>query len=273
MPDIWNPAFATLHPCFRQLPDPDAWQAQAGWPDCGHLSRLLPQGVCMQVGVPVCFLPQDEHIPHPELYYEERIYQHGIVSTRDANWHDFLNALIWVLFPQTKVVISTLHAADLQQHGKPRTPQRDALTLFDENGVIIAATRHELLQYALDFDWQRLFWQERTAWGKEVGCFIFGHALLDKMLTPYVGVTAHALLVEVADGFFDLTLAQQQAQLDQVMASAVRDGCLGSPLHLNPLPVLGIPGWWQNVDAAFYQQDTYFRAKTRERKTRIIRSL
>jgi hypothetical protein len=270
MPDIWNPAFVTSHPCFRQLPNPDDWQHLVNWPDCAALNALLPADVCMQGGIPVRFQPQDAHIFRPELYYEERIAQHGIVSTRADNWHDFFNALIWMLYPQTKVTISTLHGADLQQYGKPRTPQRDALTLFDEHGVVVAATRRTLLQHALDFDWQRLFWQEHSAWGQDLACFMVGHALLEKMLTPYIGVTAHALLVEVADDFFTLSLAQQQAHLDRVMARVLREGYLLSPLYLNPLPILGVPGWWDNESAAFYQQTDYFRAKIRQRETLII---
>lgn len=224
----------------------------------------------MRGGVPVRFLPQDAQIPFLELYYEERIFQHGIVSTRSANWHDFLNALIWVLYPQTKITISTLHAADLASHGKPRTPQRDALTLFDENGVVIAATRRQLLQHVLDFDWQTLFCAERAAWGTEIGCFVVGHALLEKMLTPYVGVTAHALLVEVDEGFFALNLQEQQAHLDSRMPTALRGNALQSPLHLSPLPVLGVPGWWSDADAGFYTDSRYFRAKSRQRYAQIL---
>ncbi len=224
----------------------------------------------MRDGVPVRFLPQDGQIPFLGLYYEDRIFQHGIVATRPANWHDFLNALIWAVYPQTKVGISTLHAADLASHGKLRTPQRDALTLFDENGVVIAATRRQLLQHVLDFDWQALFCAERAAWGAGIGCFVVGHALLEKMLTPYVGVTAHALLMEVGEGFFTLELQEQQAYLDMRLAAALQEGALQSPLHLTPLPVLGVPGWWDNADTGFYADKGYFRAKSRQRYAQIL---
>jgi hypothetical protein len=268
MPDIWNPAFDTLHPCFQQLQNIRCWQGQGDWLGCETLSSLLADGLCSQSGLPIRFLPQDHTIPYPELYYEERIFQHGIVSTR-PNWHDFFNALMWKLFPQTKVLINALHAADIGQYGKLRTPQRDALTVLDESGVIIAASRRDLLQQVLDFAWEDLFWQERAAWGQEIGCFMIGHATLEKMLTPYVGVTAHALLVEVEPAFFSLPLAQQQACLDQAMATTLHQGKLLSPNSLNPFPLLGVPGWWDNTELGFYQNKAYFRDKNRERAVQI----
>lgn len=271
MPDIWNAAFESLHPGFRQLHDVRCWQAAIDWPACTTLTDILPEGLCAQSGEPIHFLPQDHTLPYPELYYEERIFQHGIVSTR-PNWHDFFNALMWRLFPQTKVQINALHAADMQQQGKKRTPQRDALTILDESGVIIAATRRELLQYMLDFAWEPLFWQERAAWGQEIGCYMIGHAMLEKLLTPYVGMTAHALLVEVDAVFFSQPLAAQQAYLDGMIAEMLREGGLYAPVCLNPFPLLGVPGWWENDDKAFYGNSGYFRSKTRSREVIIIRN-
>lgn len=269
MADFWNPVFDSLHPCFRQLQNIRCWQEQAEWPEAEMLTRLLPAGLCAQSGQPIRFLPQDGTLPFSELYYEERIFQHGIVATR-LNWHDFFNALMWALYPQTKVMVNALHATDIMRHGQPRTSQRDALTVLDESGVVVAASRRDLLQLALDFSWEALFWQERAAWRREIACFVLGHATLEKLLTPYVGLTAHALLVAVEPAFFGLALAQQQAYLDGVMAASLQRSELLSPAGLNPFPLLGVPGWWANDAPAFYHNERYFRAKTRERKAQII---
>lgn len=270
MPDSWNPVFDTLHPCFQQLQPVRCWDGWDNWPACDHLSRILPQGLQAESGQPVCFLPQDETLPFQDLYYEERIFQHGIVSTR-PNWHDFFNALMWGLYPHTKVMINARHAADLVHYGKPRTPQRDALTVLDESGVIIAASRRDLLEAVRAFAWEALFWQQRGAWWQEIGCFMIGHATLEKMLTPYMGVTAHALLVEVEPAFFSQSLLQQQAWLDGILAVNLQQGGLVSPASLNPFPLLGVPGWWAgNEEAGFYQHTDYFRPKTRERGVQII---
>ena len=267
--DIWNANFDSLHPCFQQLQQVRCWDGLEDWPACESLSPLLPPGLLAQSGLPIRFVRQDDTLPFPELYYEDRIFQQGMVATR-ANWHDFFNALMWGVFPHSKVMINALHAADLERLGKPRTPQRDALTVLDESGVIMVASRRNLLQQVLDFAWEDLFWHERAAWGREVGCYMIGHATLEKMLTPYVGVTAHALLVEVEPAFFSLPLAQQHAYLDGVITTTLQQGGLASTANLNPLPLLGVPGWWDNADQAFYQNKAYFRDKNRERSVQII---
>ncbi|UOG93343.1 MAG: DUF3025 domain-containing protein [Candidatus Thiothrix sulfatifontis] len=267
--DTWNADFDAVHPCFQQLQNRRCWAGLMHWPACECLNQLLPAALCAQSGLPLRFFPQDNTLPFPELYYEERIFQHGMVATR-ANWHDFFNALMWSVFPHTKVMINAVHAADIQQYGKPRTPQRDALTVLDESGVIIVASRRELLQQVLDFAWETLFWEERAAWGQEIACFMIGHATLEKMLTPYVGVTAHALLVEVTPAFFHLPLAQQHAYLDQVVSGRLQHGGLASTACLNPFPLLGVPGWWENTTLEFYRDRGYFREKNRERTVKII---
>ncbi|QTR44892.1 DUF3025 domain-containing protein [Thiothrix litoralis] len=268
-PDIWNPRFDTLHPCFQQLQNVRCWDGREDWPACEDLAGLLPAGLRAQSGLPITFVPQDDTLPFPDLYYEERIFQHGMVSTR-PNWHDFFNALMWNVYPRSKVMINALHAADISQYGKPRTPQRDALTVLDESGVLIVASRRALLQHVLDFAWERLFWEERAAWEQEVSCYMIGHATLEKMLTPYIGVTAHALLVEVEPAFFSLSLAQQHAYLDAVVGNTLQQGGLASTACLNPLPLLGVPGWWDNASQAFYRNKAYFRDKSRERAVQII---
>jgi hypothetical protein len=268
--DSWNANFEALHPCFQQLHNARCWESLTDWPACERLAQCLPSDLQAASGLPIVFVPQDDTLPFPELYYEERIFQQGMVSTR-PNWHDFFNALMWCAYPHSKVMINALHAADISEYGKPRTAQRDALTVLDESGVIIVSSRRALLQQVVDFAWEDLFWQERAAWGNEVACFMIGHATLEKMLTPYVGATAHALLVEVDPAFFALKLAQQHAYLDAVVAQTLQQGGLLSTANLNPFPLLGVPEWWENATLAFYQNKAYFRDKNRERAVRILR--
>ncbi len=271
MSDVWNATFDELHPAFRQLHHVRCWQGAVDWPACGALAQILRQDLSAQSGKLIQFLPQDHTLPYPELYYEERIFQHGIVSTR-PNWHDFFNALMWGVFPQTKIQINALHVNDLELQGKRRTPQCDALTILDESGVIIASSRRDLLQLIIDFSWETLFWRERDAWVQEIGCFMIGHAMLEKLLDPYVGVTAHALLVEVEPTFFDLPVSEQQHSLDEGIAAFLQQGLLVTPSSLNPFPLLGVPGWWKNDDVRFYQDAGYFRPKSKDRKVSIIKN-
>jgi hypothetical protein len=98
---------------------------------------------------------------------------------------------------------------------------------------------------------------------------LVGHSVLEKMLVPFVGITAKALLVAVEPDHFKRSLASQLASLDQVAADWLQDPAnLASTRALHPLPVLGIPGWdRRNASPDFYDDTDYFRAGySRQRK-------
>jgi len=60
-----------------------------------------------------------------------------------------------------------------------RGPVRDALTLFDENAVLLQAP--DALWDALQArDWPRLFVDARAQWA-QARVVLFGHALLEKL--------------------------------------------------------------------------------------------
>ena len=179
-PDSWNPCFDTLHPCFQQLQNVRCWDGLENWPACEQLAGLLPPNLQAQSGLPITFVPQDDTLPFPELYYEERIFQHGMVSTR-PNWHDFFNALMWNVFPRSKVMINALHAADISRYGKPRTPQRDALTVLGRKWRAYCGEPPRLIAAGAGFRvGRRCFGKNSAAWGREIGCYMIGHATLEK---------------------------------------------------------------------------------------------
>lgn len=271
MMNQWNPAFAKGHIAFEQLAQVSQWLDFSNWPTCDYLNSLLSIDLTTASGEPLRFAAQDTTLPYPELYYEQRIFQHGLIATR-ANWHDFFNALMWQQYPQTKLAINALHAVDIQAYGLKRTAQRNALTIFDESGIIIVASQRELLALIQAFAWDDLFKKHANVWGKSIKSFIIGHALCEKLLQPFIGMTAHALLVEVNTDFFTASLEQQQALLDAIVAKTLNAGYLASPKQLNPVPVLGIPHWWPEQSNAFYQNKAYFRSRSSERCCDIIQS-
>jgi hypothetical protein len=139
---------------------------------------------------------------------------------------------------------------------------RDALTLFDECGVILSSTNRDLLEAVSLRDWQRAFVDLRSAWREHTRILVCGHALLEKFLHPYKAITAHVVLI-------GLTTVQScapdgviQAQIDSWLAETIsRERMLSSPADLAPLPVMGIPGWWREApqDEAFYNDPGVFR--------------
>src|SRR5260221_13535379 len=137
-----SPLFAPLEGARASLP--------AGrWPTHEELTHAAG-GIVTSRGQALRFVNPRGHTGRERRYYELRIAQSGEVETRPQNWHDFFNALAWIAFPKAKAAINAQHAAILEERGdeeaRRRSPERDALTLFDEGGVIVASGSADLSQ-------------------------------------------------------------------------------------------------------------------------------
>lgn len=145
-------------------------------------------GVELRAGA-LRFVPQ-EALP-PGVAYEAHIAATACVPTRD-NLHDFFNGLVWWTFPAWKRRLNELQAEQIAALGigARRGPVRDALTLFDENGALLAAAP-DLVEDLRERRWQRLFVEQRGRWQAEARLVVFGHALLEKLVAPWKSVTAH----------------------------------------------------------------------------------
>ncbi|WP_415914258.1 DUF3025 domain-containing protein [Paraburkholderia sp. J67] len=225
-------------------------------------------------GQPLHFIAQDD-LPEGASY-EGHICATGGVPTRH-NLHDFFNALHWFAFPRIKATLNARQAdaIDVLGVGPTRGGVRDALTLFDENAVLFASADPALTQALRGFDWRELFVAKRSQWEVALGqtqgtarceVRVFGHALLEKLIAPYAACTAHAWVVDVPQEYFAWPRTQRNAWLDEAVSTALAaDGDL-SGRSFSPLPVLGIPGWWQaNAAPAFYDDTTVFRPGRRHR--------
>ena len=199
---------------------------------------------------PVRFVPQSA-LPEGAAY-EQFIFDTGCVPTRE-NLHDFFNGLVLLHFPQTKKRLNQLQAGTLAAHGvgTVRGPLRDALTLFDENGALLVAPE-PLWQALAARDWQHLFIGLRPLWA-EARLLLFGHALLEKLVSPRKPITAHVYRAPAA-----IKNGAMQ-EVDGWLAQAVEpETWAGKPFV--PLPVLGVPGWWdQNTQPGFYDDLQVFR--------------
>jgi hypothetical protein len=180
--------------------------------------------------------------------YEIKVHESGRVETRPDNLHDFFNALAWLAFPRTKARINALHAAEMprEKHGR-RGPLRDLLTIFDEGGAIVHCDDPHLLALLRDFRWKELFWSHRDKVRAAMRIVVFGHAVLEKALEPWPGITCKAIVVPAAAD----PDAAASAWFERLAPAA-------TPRDLAPLPVFGYPGWAPQ-DEAFYDDTRYFR--------------
>ena len=254
MADIWHADFAGAPP-FAPL---RAWaEALAGpdWPCLERLNALAEQhGIVNARGLPIRFRPQ--HLRCGQRDYEAGILATGEVSTRAENWHDLLNALAWLAYPATKAALNATQTRSLAGTAG-RGPESDAATLFDESGLVLAGPDATLAHRLADKHWHETFVARRDDW-KHFRCFAVGHAVLEKLLTPWPGITAKCLYVPLRDGNEDER--ETRARVDAAAAKVWRDGAIQRPAQLFPMPVLGIPGWWPgNESPAFYQDKAVFR--------------
>ncbi|WP_255991325.1 DUF3025 domain-containing protein [Chitinolyticbacter albus] len=249
---IQHPAFALLAPLLQQLPTV---------PRLADWARLPP--VHTQSGhVLRCVDPETL-----DRYYEAEIFELGRVATRD-NWHDCFNALVWHSYPRTKAALNALHYLQLPAATQgPRGPVRDAATLFDECGLILPYSNPELLALLIEHEWDALFNRQRATWGRQIDALVFGHATFENLLAPFVGLTGKCWPIRVTPGFFRLPLTERLALLDGELAMLIDAGELRTPRQLPPLPYLGIPGWWPEQDAHFYDDAGYFRPRGRQSVT------
>jgi hypothetical protein len=202
-------------------------------------------GVRLDAGA-LRFVPQSE-LPCG-VAYEAYVHCFARVPTRD-NLHDFFGGLIWLHHPALKREINGRHAREIDRPGDRgnRGAVRDALTLFDENGALVEAP-DDLLELLRSRRWQDLFVHQRRRWVSQVRVTLVGHALLEKLVSPFKAITAHAIAATPPGTPLDL-----------------------SKTALMPLPVLGIPGWWADNEApGFYDDAAVFRRQRENQASGII---
>ena len=139
--------------------------------------------------------------------------------------------------------------------GRParRGPVRDAITVFDENGLLLDAPE-PLWTALLARDWRRLFVDLRPLWD-QARVLIVGHALLEKMAAPRKDLTAHVWAAPAP--------VHGKPAADAWLAGQCTPERLASK-PFTPLPVLGIPGWWPgNENFSFYDDSLVFRPRRR----------
>ena len=244
---------------FLDRTDPVDWNQQwlNPWRDTGQkiLAKVLEglplhEALNHAANAPVRFVPQSA-LP-PGESYEHYIFSSNQCPTR-RGLHDFFNGICWINFPRTKTRLNQLQAAEIANAGigQVRGRVRDALTLFDENAALLSAPQP--LWDALEAkDWRRLFVELRPLW-VDAQLVLFGHALLEKLVSPRKPITAHVYRAPVA--------INSIANMDAWLAADLGAEKLSSKPFC-PLPVLGVPGWWaENENFSFYDDSFVFRPR------------
>jgi hypothetical protein len=261
------PMYAPLRGAIERLPT-DRWPSNADL-------TALASGIRTSRGKLVAFVrPRETPGSRPRggqppadaerRYYELQIAESGEVETRAESWHDLFNALVWITFPRAKAAINAQHAAILEERGeaeaKRRSPERDALTLFDEGGVAVVADDSRIFERIVEFEWKDLFWNRRADLERHARFVAFGHALFEKALEPHLGIVAKTIFLSTGRLPDDDALV---ASVDASLAAHFEDRArFASPKRMAPMPVLGIPGWHPDTCyETFYDDPAHFRGR------------
>ncbi len=233
------------HPLFERYAEYRELLTAAAWPGIDALNAALP--------LPGrCFAAQDPTLLGDGLHYETRIATHGRIATRTENWHDLFNALVWARHPAVKSALNArqcLHIAAMGPQRRNRAQQ--ALTQFDECGVVVRVADPALLRLWDGHRWHELFVAQAARWhdGGIAIAAVIGHALMEQALLPGRLLVGKCVVVQGGD----------DAACVARVAEAIADGGIREdPLELRPLPLAGIPGWHPRQDAAFHAQAGYF---------------
>lgn len=255
--DWTRPWYDSVRPAFERID-----VAGDGFIDAFNAGAAA-LGLANDKGQPVRFVPQDA-LPEGTAY-EEFIGATGCVPTRE-NPHDFFNGLVWQTFPLIKRQLNALQAAQIAVAGvgKSRGPARDAATIFDENAALLVVRDSNdgraLVDELRAHRWRDALFERRAMFGNDAQVWLFGHALMEKLVAPRKAITAHTRVVLAGDGYFSLAHDAQRAWIDARIAGELSNEGLTTDCF-TPLPMLGVPGWWEGQDEAFYADASVFRPK------------
>ncbi len=208
----FDPRFVARHPLLwpleraaRAFRDADDWPAVSAW--SAPLAAAGVPPIDFTVAAPRPRRAGRRPRFDPSAQYDVSISERGLVPSRERNWHDFLNALVWATFPRAKAALHRRQGAMLAARIDPalprppahRTRQQDGLAMIDEGGVLaLAAPAAELR-------------------------IVFGHALHEGFVLGVPRMTASLVRLTVA-----ALDADPLAQADAALAERLADPTLST---------------------------------------------
>ena len=154
--------------------------------------------------------------------------------------------------------MNAIHAAaSVADTANGRDRRRDAATLLDESGMIVACADAELLDLWRTHQWRAAFWDRRDAVAERMRAVVIGHGLLAKLVAPFRGITAKVLVLALDGAALPTDPALVAAVLDAAAAAALVPAALAfAPEDLLALPVAALPGWDMEASGARLFDDT-----------------
>jgi hypothetical protein len=250
--------YAYLHERFVR-----AVEALSAWPEPDAYDELARQ-VAGELELPR-FVLQDREAVRRAGGYERHVARERAVPTRQRSWHDFFNMAVWAHFPCVRWALNALHVDESLGPVDPRNgraPEQNVAAQLDESGIIVASSSHELLGELRELRFKRVFWERRAELLTTTRFWIVGHGTLESLLTPHLGLASKAVLLDLPRAPATYDGDELRRECDHRVAELVR-GWRGVAPVLDPIPLLGIPGYAENTAPEFYDDARYFRFERR----------
>lgn len=260
---LGRPPYRDLNPSFRA-----AVAALSSWPEPEGYDALAAL-VARAPGVQLPRFVRQQRAALAEVGgYEQHVARLGAVPTRPAHWHDFFNMSVWAHFPRLRYALNALHVdAELgpKDPRNGRAPQQNVAAQFDESGMVVTSTSPSLLDDLRALRFKRVFWERRAELLQTTRFWVIGHGTLESLLAPHWGLAVKAILLDVPAQFAQRAAGDEDEfrfEIDARVARVIHSWRAGTPV-LDPIPVLGIPGYADNDRAEVYDDARYFRFQRR----------
>jgi hypothetical protein len=172
---------------------------------------------------------------------------------------------VWAHFPRVRWALNAVHVDDSLGPVDPRNgraPAQNVAAQLDESGIIVASSSRELLGELRELRFKRVFWERRAELLATTQFWIVGHGALESLLAPHLGLASKAVLLDLPRPPATYDGDELRRESDQRVAGLIR-GWRGSVPVLDPIPLLGIPGYADNAAPDFYDDARYFRFQRR----------
>lgn len=243
-------------------------EQRVSWPapeEYDELAGQVPQALDAQLPR---FVHQDRTAVTKAGGYEAHVATLRAVPTRARSWHDLFNMVVWAHFPKLRWALNGLHVeADpgAQDPRNGRSPAQNLAASFDEAGLLVVSTSADVLSDLRELRFKRALWERREELSATTRFWLVGHGTLETLLAPHPGIVARALQLHVPR----LPCAEGEEafrfEVDALAAARIRSW-RASRAVLDPVPVLGIPGYFSNDTCEFYDDPDHFRFDGRSRR-------
>jgi hypothetical protein len=190
------------------------------------------------------------------------------VPTRD-NLHDFFNGLVWQTFPLIKRELNALQAAQIAAAGRQQIARVRRATPPPSSTRTRRCWWCALRAQAARWSTSCARTAGTRRCSRSAPCsarmrrvWLFGHALMEKLVAPRKAITAHTRIVFAPDAYFVFDTAAQRAWIDSTVAQATARR-RAEHLQLHAAAGARRAGLVAGQDLDFYLDATVFRPKRR----------